>query len=43
MNSNNFAQKKAQFILHGRKNYEYQGLFTYLLLQDTLALNHDRM
>jgi hypothetical protein len=43
MNSNNFVQKKAQFILYGRKNCEYQSLSTYLLLQVTFALNHARM
>jgi hypothetical protein len=43
MNSNNFAQKKAQFILPEKKNCEYQGLFTYLLLQVIFALNHARM
>ena len=43
MNSNNSEQKKTQIILHERKNYEYQGLFTYLLLQVTCALNHVRM
>jgi hypothetical protein len=43
MNSNNFAQKKVHFILHGRKNFEYQDLSTYLLLQVIFALNHARM
>jgi hypothetical protein len=35
--------KEDPAILHGRKNYEYQGLFTSLLLQVILALNHVRM
>jgi hypothetical protein len=43
MNSNNFTQKKTQFILHAMKNYKYQSLFIYLLLQVMLALNHVRM
>ena len=41
-NFNNFAQKKAQFILHERKNCEYPA-YTYLLLWIIISLNHVRM